>query len=143
MSVYGAVTNIASRFDAVQWNPATHTPSTATVTEWLTYLSTVLDGEIGHVVSVPVSGTTSPNLYAVCGLVCELRAAAQVCELLRPDEPGQLQAKTWRGEANDLVKRIAAGATADGVALGGRSPEAAGSPAGDFGTATFTTGQKF
>lgn len=141
--MYGTVADVAAAFDAAQWDPATHTPGTVTVTGWLTEWSGVLDGEIGHVVSVPVAADTSPNLYAVCEMITVLRVRAQVQEALLPSDAGMRQAETWRREAARLAAGIAAGKTADGSALGGRTPEAAGAPAASsFGTAFFTREQK-
>jgi hypothetical protein len=146
--MYGTVADVQAGFEASQWDPATDAPDTATVTAWLTDQSTVLDGEIGHVVDVPVGSGASPNLYAVVEKIVVARVQADVYDQLYPPDSTPAAARRssiWRAEANRLCDGIKRGATADGVSLGGRTPEAPGAPVYDFGDGAnvFSRDQKF
>lgn len=133
--MYGTVAEVSAAFDADQWDPATDAPETATVTDWLTAMSTQLDGEIGHVVTCPVDSGDSPNLYEVCSRITVLRVQARVAETAIGGAEGREMAKAFRAEAMDLVKGIQRGATGDGTALSDR-PENPGAPTGYFGDDT-------
>lgn len=142
--MYGSVDQVAAALDRQQWDPAEDEPSTADVTAALESWSQVLDGEIGHIVSVPVSASTSPNLHAICARVTALRVEAEVWERGIGGEVGARMAESRRRQAQMLISGIQKGAIADGTPLGGRSPESAGAPVGSASPApTFTMGQKF
>jgi len=114
-------------------------PNTATVTDWLTTYSLQLDGEIGHVVSVPVSEADSPNLHTVCTRIVLLRTQADVYDQVYAAGAGEAvtsrRSNVMRGQASDLVKAIQRGATGDGTSLSDR-PENPGAPEGYFGDDT-------
>lgn len=149
---YATVEDITQAFDPTQWD-GTAAPLSATVTAWLETESRVLDGRIAHVVEVPVELLDSPHLYEVCTEIVALRVRARVFDVLYPARPNLTQSAgrqsdVWRKESENLVKGIQAGATADGVALGGRSPERPGAPVGSFGDddsdpPPFTMGQEW
>lgn len=145
---YGTVAAVTAAFDPTQWDPSTSLPNTATVTEALTRHSAVLEGRIGHVVTVPVNPSASPRLTAICDLVVVLRTRADVYDTLYPPAPSE-EAKTrqstvWRAEAEDLVKSILAGGVADGTLLGSGRPQAPGAPIGNFpGSPAFSRDQRF
>ncbi len=143
--MYGTVAEVQRGFPSQQWDPATGEPDTAAVTAWLATWSDTLDGEIGHLVQVPVSPSASPSLEAVCAKVTTLRAAAEVYDFL--NRPADTQAsdvrlsETWRKQAATLVKGIQGGAVADGIKLDGVD---AGGPLGDTsGSPSFSLGMQF
>ncbi len=134
--MYGTVADVQAAFDANQWDPSSDVPNTATVTAWLTEQSAVLDGEIEHVVTVPVASATSPNLYAVVERIVVLRVQAEVFDGVYPPGAEQAAARrstVMRSEANRLADGIKRGGTADGVSKGGRTPDAPGAVDYDFG----------
>ncbi len=142
--MYGSLEQVAAALDRQQWDPAEDEPSAADVTAALESWSQVLDGEIGHIVSVPVSAAVSANLHAICSRVTALRVEAEVWERGIGGETGARMAESRRRQATQLITNVQKGAIADGVPLGGRSPESAGAPVGSTSPEpTFTMGQKF
>ena len=146
---YATVEDITQAFDPDQWD-GTVAPDSDTVTAWLETESGVLDGRIAHVVEVPVDLSDSPHLYEVCTEIVAMRVRARVFDQLYPPSPSiqassGRQSDVWRKDAETLVKGIQGGATADGTALGGRSPEAPGGPVGDdeSGDPPFTMRQEW
>lgn len=137
--MYGTVALVQRAFNPDQWDPATDQPDETAVEGLLEEESSTLDGRIAHIVTVPVSDTVSPRLHGVLTRIVVLRVQATVHERLFVGKDGLEQAKAWRDEAERLVKGVYAGATADGVALGGRSPERPGPvAAADAPEAVFT-----
>lgn len=133
--MYGTVDQIAQVFAPAQWNPATHDPDTAAVTEWLDDWSAVLDGQLANVVDVPVDPDTSPRLHAICSQITVLRVRAEVYDMKYPagkSEPVDTRTSTvWRRQADRLIEQIQGGMTADGVPVSGAQDLSTG-PVGNF-----------
>lgn len=133
--MYGSLAKVQAELNADQWDPARHTPSAADVEAMLAEWSLTLDGEIDHVVETPVTAD-SPKLLAVLTRITILRVAAVVYDRLNPaggqEIMGTRQSHVWREQAAELVTGILKGATADGLARGGRTPDATGAPVGNF-----------
>jgi hypothetical protein len=149
--MYGSVDTVRAELNNEQWDPARHKPSTAEVDAMLEDWSGTLDGEIDHVVETPIT-SASPKLLKVVTRATVLRVAAVVYDRLNPaggqEVMGTRQSHVWREQASDLVAGVLKGATADGVARGGRTPDATGAPVGNFPSdagrfGRFGRGQRF
>lgn len=146
---YATVEDITIAFAAQQWDP-TQTgsePTADALAALLTMQTDVLDGELATVVTVPVLVDASPHFYGLARQIVALRVRADVYDVLykpKPSEPYQTRQSTvWRAQADGMVKRILDGHIADGTALGVGTPAAAGAPAGNFGSAPFSMGERW
>lgn len=136
---YAAVADVAALEDSALWDPAVGTPSSADVTGWLTTESTVLDGQIGHMVEVPVVLADSPNFYSVLAEIVIKRVYARVTTVRYGSDAAMREtARDLRKEADAMLAHILKGATGDGVALTSGRPESPGVPIGNFGTTPTT-----
>lgn len=143
---YAELTDITIAFATDQWDPTADgfEPSSAQVAAMLASESSVLDGELAALVTVPVTTGDSPNLHAICRQIVALRVRADVYDTLYkplpPERADTRQSAVWRGRAESMLKRILAGVTADGLSLGKSGSESPGAAVGSFGASPWTTG---
>lgn len=134
---YSDLATVRQAFDAEFWDPATDSPGAAAVTAWLADWSGVVDGQIASVVAVPVAASTSPVLYGLCRQIVTLLVRADVYDAKWPTKPSEevstRQSQVWRKQAQELIKSIQAGLSADGEPA---AEAGGGVPIGDFGGVT-------